>query len=213
MGRMSDAMGAIFLGYSTLHHFARHKDSVPGLAAVAESSLQQLEWEAQTALKEAARNFPKPLGAFGGLLLSAGVAPLGELMRPYRMPNDDLVKEVSKLVTTPSAVSAMFADNVFTATDSRVAALLKALPTVVEADKVASACKKEKREPTASETELLAKADALRDQLVQVDVHEMIGSLEEQKGYMRPALSSTERRLHGAAADFGQAQQAAASAM
>ena len=63
--------------------------------------LSQLEVEAQEALKEAAANFPAPLGAFGGLLMTTGVAPLGSLMRPYSMPRDDLTKEVASLLTKP----------------------------------------------------------------------------------------------------------------
>jgi len=44
---------------------------------------------------------------------------------------------------------------------------------------------------------------ALRDELVQVDVHELVGSNEQQDGYERPALSSTARRLSGVSPDFG----------
>merc|ERR1719473_2132204 len=50
--RLSDAMGAIFLGYATLHHFSRNHQAVAGLNALAESSLLQLECEAQAALRE-----------------------------------------------------------------------------------------------------------------------------------------------------------------
>merc|ERR1719240_1245490 len=35
MGRLSDAMGAIFLGYATLHHFQRNR-GIEGLEALAE---------------------------------------------------------------------------------------------------------------------------------------------------------------------------------
>ena len=42
MGRLADAMGAIFLGYSTLHHFSRNRAAVPGLEALAESALLQV---------------------------------------------------------------------------------------------------------------------------------------------------------------------------
>ena len=47
MGRLSDAMGAIFLGYATLHHFERNRGSVAGLEALAESAMLQLEHEAE----------------------------------------------------------------------------------------------------------------------------------------------------------------------
>ncbi len=172
----------------------------------------QLEVEAQTALREAAANFPQPLGSFGGLLMNAGVAPLGNLMRPYSMPRDALTKEVARLLTTPSAVHKMMCEQVYVAENggSRLAALLDALPVCVDADKAQKAAKKAKREPTAEEAALIAKATALRDVLIQVDVHERVGPLEEAEGYVRPAIASTQHRLHGAAADFTAAQAAAA---
>ena len=247
MGRLSDAMGAIFLGYATLHHFQRNKDSVKGLegalpvssahtphrphapsrmarsdqltcartvssAALAESAMLQLEHEAQVALREASENFPKPLGAFGGLLMSVGIAPLGELMRPYRPPRDALTQEVSRLLTTPSDVHKMFAENVYApeGIDNRVADLLAAMPVCLEADVALTACKKEKRQPTADEAVLIAKADALRDKLVQVDVHEAVGPLEEgNANYERPAIASTVQRQQKGASSFEAAVSAA----
>jgi hypothetical protein len=212
MGRLSDAMGAIFLGYATLHHFQRNKDSVKGLEALAESAMLQLEHEAQVALREASENFPKPLGAFGGLLMSVGIAPLGELMRPYRPPRDALTQEVSRLLTTPSDVHKMFAENVYApeGIDNRVADLLAAMPVCLEADVALTACKKEKRQPTADEAVLIAKADALRDKLVQVDVHEAVGPLEEgNANYERPAIASTVQRQQKGASSFEAAVSAA----
>ena len=212
MGRLSDAMGAIFLGYATLHHFERNKGSIKGLEALAESAMLQLEHEAQVALREASENFPKPLGAFGGLLMSAGVAPLGELMRPYRPPRDALTQEVAKLLTTPSDVHKMFAENVYApqGVDNRVADLFEAMPVCLEADKVLTACKKEKRTPTADEAKLIAKADAMRDKLVQVDVHTELGPLEEGNAdYVRPAIVQTNERLAKGSASFQAAVAAA----
>jgi len=216
MGRLSDAMGAIFLGYATLHHFERNRGSVEGLEALAESAMLQLEHEAQFALRECAENFPKPLGALGGLLMATGVAPLGELMRPYRMPRDELTKEVARLLTTPSEVHAMFAENVYkpAGEDNRVAELLHAMPVCLQADAALTACKKEKRAPTADEAKLIAQADALRDALVQVDVHETLGPLEDANpGYERPAITSTTQRQQqkGLGSSFEAAQSAAAA--
>jgi hypothetical protein len=211
MGRLADAMGAIFLGYATLHHFQRNKGSVAGLEALAESAMLQLEHEAQVALREASENFPKPLGAFGGLLMSIGVAPLGELMRPYRPPRDALTQEVSRLLTTPSEVHKMFTENVYTPADgeNRVSELVRAMPICLQADAVLTACKKEKRQPTADEASLIAEADGLRDKLVQVDVHETLGPLEGGD-YERPAITSTLLRQQKGAASFEQAVAAQA---
>ena len=212
MGRLSDAMSAIFLGYATLHHFQRHR-AVEGLEALAESAMLQLETEAQTALREAAENFPSGVipAAVGSWLMALGTAPLGELMRPYRPPRDDLTKEVARMLTTPSAVHSMFAENVYVATDdpeNRVAGLLRAMPVCLEADQILSACKKDKREPTADETKVLTQADAMRNELVQVDVHETLGPLEAQEGYERPAIASTTTRLQAGAANFQAAMAA-----
>ena len=220
MGRLSDAMGAIFLGYSTLHHFERNRvgnkygnKGVEGLEPLAESAMLQLEHEAQVALRECAENFPKPLGWFGGLLMSVGVAPLGEIMRPYRPPHDGLTQEVSRLLTTPSAVNEMFAENVYTPDDpnNRVSELLRAMPICLKADVALTACKKEKRDPTADEAKLIAEADGLRDKLVQVDVHQTLGPLEAEEGYVRPAIVSTGLRQAKGAASFEQAVSAASA--
>ena len=43
MGRLSDAYGAVFLGYATLHHFERNRHSVKGLEPLVESAMLQLE--------------------------------------------------------------------------------------------------------------------------------------------------------------------------
>ena len=149
--------------------------------------------------------------------MSAGISPLGEWMRPYRPPRDALTQEVSRLLTTPSEVHAMFAENVYVAEggatgDNRVAELIKAMPICFEADKVLAACKKNKSQPTDKEAALLALADELRNKLVQVDVHERMGPLEQQDGYVRPALASTEARLLASASANFDAARAAASA-
>ena len=77
-------------------------------------------------------------------------------------------------------------------------------------DRALTACKKAKREPTADEAALIATADALRDKLIQVDVHETLGSLEEQEGYVRPAITATLERQQKGAANFEAAVAAGA---
>jgi len=147
--------------------------------------------------------------------MAMGVAPLGELMRPYRPPRDALTQEVSRLLTTPSAVHQMFADNVYTPAnaDNRVAELIRAMPICLQADAALTACKKEKRDPTADEASLIAEADSLRNKLVQVDVHEALGPLEEGDAtYQRPAIVSTLQRQQKGAASFEAAVSASASA-
>jgi acyl-CoA dehydrogenase len=204
MGRLADALGAIYLGYSTLHHFSAHR-SVDGLAALAESTLVQLEYEAQEALREAAANFPR----INNMVPVGWALDLGVGTRPYRPPSDALTKEVAHLLTTPSQVHDLFARDVYVGVghdgkETRVTELLRALPLCVEADALEKKLKKEKRDPTSREAELLAKAVNVRDKLVQVDVHAKLGPLEQGDGYTRPAILSTQNRLKGSVADFAE---------
>ena len=198
MGRLADAMGAIFLGYSTLHHYSRNR-GVDGLEAITEHAMLRLEKEAQDALKEASDNFPGPLGTLASGVMKMGCFPMGSLTRPYKSPNDTLTKEVSRLLTTPSGLRDMFAENAYIAPEGQVhqqSDLIRALPICVEADRIASSLRREKREPTAEETDKIAKAEALRDVLIQVDAFDHLTDAEGQEGYVRPALSGTEERLN-----------------
>jgi len=197
MGRLADALGAIYLGYATLHHYHRRR-GIEGLEALTEHAMLRLEREAQDALYSASENFPGPLGPVASTVMKMGCFPMGGLTRPYADPGDDLTKEVSRLLTTPSEIRDMFEEGIYSAPDGtthQMTDLIKALPICMEADAVASALRREKREPTADETNLIAKADALRDALIQVDVFEHATAEEAQPGYVRPALVGTEERF------------------
>ena len=126
----------------------------------------RLEKEAQDALKEASDNFPGPLGMLASSVMKIGCFPLGSVTRPYRPPSDQLTKEVSRLITTPSALRDMFTSGIYMAPEGQVhqiSDLCRALPICVEADKIASALRREKRDPTPDEVDKIAKAEALRD--------------------------------------------------
>jgi acyl-CoA dehydrogenase len=196
MGRLSDALGAIFLGYATLHHYSRRR-GVQGLEAITEHAMLRLENEAQKAFLEASNNFPGPLGPLASTVMKLGCFPLGSMTRPYSDPRDTLTKEVSRMLTTPSELRNMFAEGIYTATDGevhQVTDLVKALPICFEADKIAASLRRDKRQPSASESEILARAEALRDVLIQVDVFEHLGAPGAQKT-VSPALIGTEERL------------------
>lgn len=197
MGRLADALGAIFLGYSTLHHYSRNR-GVEGLEALTEHAMVRLEKEAQDALKEASDNFPGMLGGVAGTVMKIGCFPLGNMTRPYNSPPDALTKEVAKLVTTPSELRDMFQENTYFAPEGtmhQMSDLIRSLPICVEADKAASLIRREKRQPTADEASLIAKADAIRDVLIQVNVFENLTTEEAKEGYVRPALRGTAERL------------------
>eukprot|EP00525_Craspedostauros_australis_P013553 CAMPEP_0198123318 /NCGR_PEP_ID=MMETSP1442-20131203/37207_1 /TAXON_ID= /ORGANISM="Craspedostauros australis, Strain CCMP3328" /LENGTH=809 /DNA_ID=CAMNT_0043782511 /DNA_START=152 /DNA_END=2581 /DNA_ORIENTATION=+ len=197
MGRLSDALGAVFLGYATLHHYSRHR-GVEGLEVLTEHAMLRLEKEAQDALKEASDNFPGPLGMLASTVMKLGCFPMGGLSRPYRAPSDGITKEVSRLLTTPSELRDMFTDGVYMAKEGemhQVSDLIRALPVCIEADRIASSLRRQKRQPTAEETDLIAQADALRDVLIQVNVFDHLTDAEGQEGYVRPALAGTDERM------------------
>jgi len=200
MGRLSDALGAIFLGYSTLHHYQRRR-GVDGLEAITEHAMLRLEYEAQEALKMASDNFPGQLGPIAAATMKAGCFPLGGFTRPYKQPSDTLTKEVSRLLTTPSELREMFQETLYPGEENykqgeyQGADLAHALPICFEADNIASALRREKREPTQAEVDKIAEADALRDILIQVDVFPHLTPEEGAPGYVRPAIQGTEERL------------------
>ena len=197
MGRLADALGAIFLGYATLHHYTRRR-GVAGLEAITEHAMLRLEHEAQEALYAASNNFPGPLGPVASFAMKAGCFPLGNLTRPYSQPSDVLTKEVARMLTTPSELRDFFAEGIYTAPEGemhQITDLMRALPVCVEADKIAANLRREKRQPTAAEAEKLAHADALRDILIQVDVFDNLTEEESSEGYVRPALVGTEERM------------------
>lgn len=197
MGRLADALGAIYLGYATLHHFHRRR-GIQGLEALTEHAMLRLEREAQDALYAASENFPGPLGPIASTVMKIGCFPLGGITRPYANPSDTLTKEIARLLTTPSEIRDMFQEGIYSAPDGTIhqmTDLIKALPICVEADKAAAAIRKEKRRPTDEEANLIAKADSLRDALIQVDVFEHATSEEAQPGYVRPAVLGTAERF------------------
>lgn len=195
MGRLADALGGIFLGYATLHHYSRRR-GIKGLEALTEHAMLRLEMEAQDALKAAADNFPGPFGKVVGFVMKMGCFPLGGISRSYQAPTDDLTKEVARLITTPSEIRTMFEEGLYIAPEGemhQVSDLIRALPVCVEADRIASSLRREKRQPTPEEADKLAKADALRDVLIQVDVFDHL--TESEAKFNRPALVGTDERL------------------
>merc|ERR1712226_1737383 len=120
MGRLSDALGGIFLGYATLHHYTRHKNNIENLEALTEHAMLRLEHEAQQALIDASNNFPGVLGTPASLVMKLGCLQLGGVqLGEYPKPNDALTKEVARLVTTPSEVRDMFQENVYMTNNNR----------------------------------------------------------------------------------------------
>lgn len=198
MGRLADALGSIFLGYATLHHYQRRR-GIAGLEAITEHAMLRLETEAQNALKAASDNFPGPLGPVASFAMKFGCFPLGNITRPYSDPSDVLTKEVARLLTTPSELRDFFSEGVYTAPAGhihQITDLMNALPICVEADKISSTLRRENnRKPTEKEAGIIAQAETLRNILIQVDVFEKLGLGANEVGYQSPALVGTDERL------------------
>lgn len=69
--------------------------------------------------------------------------------------------------------------------------LIRALPVCVEADKISSDLRREKRQPSLEEADKIARAEALRDSLIQVDIYGNLTDAEAQSDYTRPALQDS----------------------
>jgi acyl-CoA dehydrogenase len=202
MGRLADALGAVFLGYTVLVHYERNAHTLEKreeLQRVAHHALLRLEKEAHDALMQAADNVPKmPMGVHhvAGAMLRLAVRPLGGLGAPDRLPGDALTKQVAELLTLDSEYSrSLLVPGVCTADGTFARTLLDALPKCIEADSIAIACKKAKREPTAAEQAKIRAADDARDEIVQVSAFEKVGHETHLKDHVRPALAQTAEWL------------------
>jgi len=201
MGRLADAVGAIFLGYACVHHFSRSAAAADaGLRTVAEHALLGLEKEAHDALRGAAANVPPmPLGAHRavGGLLNVALRPAGARGAPDAQPSDTLVKACADLLTRrDSTYAETFLVPGGYASSKIHKRILDGLPLCLEADAIAATCKREKRDPTADERAKIAAADAARDAIVQVQAFDKLGENERLRpGFVRPALEQTEAWL------------------
>jgi hypothetical protein len=108
--------------------------------------------------------------------------------REYHDASDKLRRQVSNLITTPTEVRALLTDNVFVSKNpnDRINQIVRALPLAHQADLYLAACRKEKRQPTAAEKEVIDQAEALREQIIQVDVFPMLAGKDHRAEHMKP---------------------------
>ena len=188
-GRFADAFGTLYLGYACLWYYEQNK-AVEGADALLELAMENLLQQNQTALLGISGNFPIP-GI--GPLMRAICFPLGTNV--YKGPDDVMRKAASTLISTPSGIRTLLSEGVFISSDpaDRVRMLNDYLPVAVAADKAQAAAKKAKRPLTIEEQELVNKAVAAADAIVQVDAFDRIGAEKHQDAdYVRPALRNTK---------------------
>ena len=186
-GRFADAFSTLYLGYACLWNYQQN-DKVKELDKVLEMAMESLLQENQAALRDMHDNFPIPII---GKLMSVLCFPTGAV---YAGPNDNMRKNVSRIISTPSEVRNYFSENVFVSSDAqdRVNMMLTILPDVVETDELIASAKKSKRALTTTELEKIKKVEMIVDRIVQVDAFDKLGiEMFSDNNYIRPALRGT----------------------
>lgn len=168
-GRFADVLSNLYLGYATMWFYKTHYK--PGSDALFALTMQHLIYDSQEALIGIADNFPiRPIG----WAMKAVTFPFG---RCYSAPSDTLITAASNAITTDTAVRELLKTNLFISkvAGNRQRQIENCFPLAMEADAILKACKRQKRTPTASEQSIIDQADALRDQIVQVDSFPALG--------------------------------------
>jgi len=180
-GRYSDVLSNLYLGYACLWYHAQHR-GVKGIDAVLDLAMSRILVDTQEALFGIYRNFPIPLL---GPLMQVVTFPRG---REYNKASDKLRSKVSDLITTPTEVRAFLTENVFVSKNpnDRVNQIARGVALAVEADRALAACRKEKREPTKEEAAKIEAAEALREQIIQVDSFPMLADKPHNDQWMKP---------------------------
>jgi acyl-CoA dehydrogenase len=180
-GRYADILSNLYMGYACLWFYEQNKH-VKGLDKVLELAMADCCKEIQEAFFGLFSNFPVPLM---GPVMRAFTFPRG---REYHDASDKLRRSVATMITTPSEVRALLTDGVFVSKnpEDRVNQIARALPLAYQADLYLAACRKEKRQPTAAEKEVIDQAEALREQIIQVDVFQMLAGKDHRAEHMKP---------------------------
>jgi alkylation response protein AidB-like acyl-CoA dehydrogenase len=189
-GRYADVLSNIYMGYAVLWFAA--KRPVAGSEKVAEFMLQNIMCDAQDAMYGIFENFPiRPVGWF----MQGLTFPTGKV---YTRPDDKLMREVADLISKPSEVRELLAEDLFISekiqTD-RVAMMNHILPKACATDDILAQCRREKRSPTGEEQALIDEVEAIREMVIQVDSfdglgQEINGQIPHWKTSDRPALQS-----------------------
>eukprot|EP00961_Rhodomonas_salina_P277102 3744811-Rhodomonas_salina.3 len=180
-GRYADVLSNLYMGYAALWYYQSHKH-VKDLDKVLDLAMYDVCHNIQEALFGIQANFPVPLL---GPIMKAATFPRG---REYHAAPDKLRKQVSELITTPTEVRALLTENVFVSKNpnDRVNQISRAVSMAVEADKIMSACRKAKRQPTTEEQAKIDAAEELREQIIQVDAFPTLANQEHNHQGMTP---------------------------
>jgi len=184
-GRFADVLCNVYLGYACLWYYQNNKN-VPGIEKALDMAMTQIRYNAQEALFGIFNNFPIP-GV--GMLMQLPCFPRG---REYHPPTDKMRTVMSDLITTPTALREHLTQDVFVSKDpsDRVNMISRAIHECYAADKVLSACRKEKRQPTVEEQKLIDSAEAMREEIIQVDSFPMLNGKDHRASWMEPTWAT-----------------------
>ena len=189
-GRYADVLSNIFLGYAVLWHHT--KFPVKGSEQMVEYAMESILYDTEDALHAVFDNFPIPVL---GPLMRGLTFPTG---RCYAKPTDKMTTNVAQLITTDSAVRTQLANCLYFSADptDRIAMIHATLPQALAADKILTALRKEKRQPTAAEKAVIDTAEAARELIIQVDSFPRLGKeLNQPESWtqsMRPAYTANQ---------------------
>jgi hypothetical protein len=180
-GRYADVLSNLYLGYAVLWHAKKYPTA--GEEKVLDYAMQSLLHEIEEAFHGIFNNFPV---AGLGTTMQVLTFPTGKC---YPAPGDDLVRAVAHTITTESPLHQKFRQDLFVSQDAndRIAMLCKTLPKAVEADKILTKLRKEKREATAAEKMLIDEVEAAREQIIQVDSFARLGAENQMEESWTPS--------------------------
>jgi len=189
-GRYADVLSNLFLGYAVLWHYEKYptEDS----KHVLDMAMQSILYETEDAFEGIFDNFPVPL--LGGLMKGI-MFPFG---RCYKKPSDTTVAGAANAITTMSSFREQLLVDLYQPKDTtdRVHMLNVALPLCIQADSILASMRKNKRSATTLEQEVIDKAEAMREQIIQVDSFDRLGKEVHQKdewtSQSRPAFASVK---------------------
>ena len=187
-GRFADVISNLFLGYATLWHYKKHP--VDGADKLVDFAMQNILADIEEAFFGVFSNFPIPMV---GTVMKTLTFPTGKC---YERPSDDLVRNVSNSITLDTAVRKQLEQDLFISQDdanNRVSLIVHSLPKVIQADKLLATLRKEKREPTTAEKQVIDAAEAAREEIIQVNSFPRLGK-ELSNGEQ---WSASERPAYG----------------
>lgn len=180
-GRFADVLCNLYLGYACLWH-AENNKHIAGMDKILDMAMTKINFDAQEAFMGIFQNFPIP-GV--GTVMRIATFPRG---REYGDVTDKQKAVVAEMITSPTEMRNFLTEDLFVSKDptDRVNMIMRAMPLCFEADQIMSACRKEKRTPTPEEQTKIDVAEALREQIIQVDSFETLGNKQHNTDWMVP---------------------------